>query len=231
MFSSKSIIATLLLAASTLAAPLTPSCSTDKALMVLPSTVVNLARQTGKPSFALLGVGVQNYTCSADGKYVAAGAVAELFDISCLGGKKSFDTVQDTAYKIFSLLPDKLLSSKNLNLITGPLSILSSGKHYFRVNPAGGIQPVWDMRTTGVKSVQGKPDALVVAKKITEDPAPTGAQDVAWLQLEGVEGKLATGVYRTHTRGGPPPASCKVGSAPISVKYTSKYFLFGSTVA
>lgn len=69
MLSSKSILATTLLAISALAAPLTPSCSTEKAVMSLPEGQTLLAKQTGPPSFALLGVGVQNYTCGADSKF------------------------------------------------------------------------------------------------------------------------------------------------------------------
>ncbi|KAF6761760.1 hypothetical protein DFP72DRAFT_1165446 [Ephemerocybe angulata] len=228
MFFSKSIIATTLFAASALAAPLF-SCSTAKALMTLPANETALAKQTGAPSFALLGVGVQNYTCGADAKYASAGAVAELFDISCLGGTKAFDTVQDTAYNIFKLIPDKLISAKNAGLISAPIGVFSSGKHFFTPT-ATGTAPVWDMRAVGVKSVQGKPDAYVLAAKVANLTAPNGAEDVPWLQLKNVEGDLATAIYRINTRGGQPPASCAVGSAPISVKYTSKYFLFGSTV-
>jgi hypothetical protein len=230
MFFSKSIFAAVLLAASALAAPLAPSCSTAKALMTLPAADTKLAKQTGAPSFALLGVGIQNYTCGADGKYAAAGAVAELFDISCLAGTPAFNSVQDTAYNIFKIIPDKLLNSKNLGLITTPLRILSGGKHFFTPTAAGNF-PVWDMRAVGVKSVQGKPNAFVMAGKVAGITAPTGAKDVDWLQLSNKEGALATAIYRTDTRGGQPPASCAAGSAPISVKYTSKYFLYGSTVA
>ncbi|TEB36552.1 hypothetical protein FA13DRAFT_1786951 [Coprinellus micaceus] len=230
MFSSKSIFATALLAISALAAPVTPTCSTEKAIMALPDSQTLLAKQSGPPSFALLGVGVQNYTCGADGKFASAGAVAELFDISCLAGKPAFNTVQDTAMRVWSTIPDRIFSSKLAPLITAPLGCLSAGKHYFTKNAAGGISPVWDMRTTGLKSVQGKAGAYVLAAKVANIPAPTGAQDVDWLQLKNVEGQLATAIYRTDTRGGPAPASCTAGQT-LSVKYTSKYFLFGSTVA
>lgn len=230
MLSSKSILVTSLLAISALAAPLTPTCSTEKAVMNLPEGQTILAKQSGAPSFALLGVGVQNYTCGTDGKFASAGAVAELFDISCLAGKPAFNTVQDTAFKIWSAIPDKLFSSKVAPWITAPLGLLSSGKHYFTKNAAGAISPVWDMRSSGVKSVQGKPTAYVVAQKVGNIVAPTGAKDVDWLQLKNVEGQLATAIYRTDTRGGPSPASCIAGQS-ISVKYVSKYFLYGSTVA
>ncbi|KAJ3538784.1 hypothetical protein NMY22_g5024 [Coprinellus aureogranulatus] len=230
MLSSKSIFATALLAISALAAPLTPSCSTEKAVLTVPGGQTALAQPSGAPSFVLLGVGVQNYTCGADGKFASAGAVAELFDISCLAGKPTFNTIQDLAYKIWTAIPDKAFASKHAPLFNVPLGVFSSGKHYFKKNDPSGISPVWDMRTTGVKSVKGKAGAYVVAQKVGNVVAPTGAKDVDWLQLNGVEGQLATTIYRTDTRGGPSPPQCTTGQT-VSVKYTSKYFLYGSTVA
>jgi len=229
MFSSKSILATAFFVASALAIPF-GTCSTEKALLELPAADSTLAKQSAAPSFALLGVGVQNYTCSAEGKYVLSGAVAELFDISCLAGKPAFKTIQDTALTIFKLIPDKFINNQNRGRLTGPLSLLSSGKHYF--TPKGASNPpVWDMRSTGPRAVLGKAGAYVVGSKKAGIPAPTGAKDIDWLEVNGVEGQLATTIYRTDTRGGQPPASCKAGSAQITVKYTSKYFLFGSSVA
>ncbi|KAJ2930044.1 hypothetical protein H1R20_g7056, partial [Candolleomyces eurysporus] len=230
MFSSKSILSTVVLAASAFAA-VVPSCSTAKALMKLPAGQTGLAAQTGAPSFALLGVGVQNYTCTDAGTYASAGAVAALFDISCLGGKPAFDTIQKTAYTIWKNIPDGPLSSRCQSGIATPLGVVASGAHFFTKTPAGTNAPVWDMRAIGPKNVKGKSGAYVVGAKVAGIPSPEGAKNVDFLQLKAVEGALATAIYRTDTQGGPAPASCTPGSAPISVKYTSKYFLYGSTVA
>lgn len=63
---------------------------------------------------------------------------------------------------------------------------------------------MWDFRAASAK---GNPNAFVLAAKVGDIPAPTGKQDIDWLQLNNVSGSLATTVYRTDTRGGQPPAS------------------------
>lgn len=143
-----------------------------------------------------------------------SGAVAELFDISCLAGKPAFKTIQDTALTIFKLIPDKFINNQNRGRLTGPLSLLSSGKHYF--TPKGASNPpVWDMRSTGPRAVLGKAGAYVVGSKKAGIPAPTGAKDIDWLEVNGVEGQLATTIYRTDTRGGQPPASVRSERHPL----------------
>lgn len=80
------------------------------------------------------------------------------------------------------------------------------GEHFFQTNPSGGLSPVWDFRGDSAPS---QPDAFVVAAKVGNLPAPTGHEDVDWLQLNGVSGALATTIYRTHTKGGQPPTSVR----------------------
>jgi hypothetical protein len=45
------------------------TCKTTNAKLVLPAGQTNLTAPTGDPSFVLLGVGYQNYTCSASGRF------------------------------------------------------------------------------------------------------------------------------------------------------------------
>lgn len=67
---SPSFFVTVMLAMAALAAPLIPgSCDISHAQMALPANQTALAQPSGAPSFVLLGVGVQNYTCSAAGTY------------------------------------------------------------------------------------------------------------------------------------------------------------------
>ncbi|ESK92466.1 malate dehydrogenase [Moniliophthora roreri MCA 2997] len=92
------------------------------------------------------------------------------------------------------------------------------GEHYFVPNLSGtGISPKWDFTSRAFK---GNADAFVVAARQSATPAPTGKTD-DWLYLTQVQGSLANE--------GPPPASCTPGSAPITVKYTSLYWLTGGT--
>jgi hypothetical protein len=196
-------------------------CDISKLELILPENQTALAQPTGPATAVLLGVGYQNYTCSAEGKYTAAGAVADLFDLSCLSkNKNDFDTVEDKAYdqwiKTKSPKWDPKGCGKDVPFV---------GYHFFQPATSGtGISPVWDMR-----KYTNDGTAYVVAARVAGLPAPDGTgKNVDWLQLKGVEGAMATSVYRTETRGGPAPPSCNAGvSPPFQVKYTTKYWLYG----
>ncbi|KAF9565881.1 hypothetical protein CPC08DRAFT_629174 [Agrocybe pediades] len=193
------------------------ACDPGAAKLVLPTGQTALTAPTDVISYVLLGVGFQNYTCTDAGTYASAGAVADLFDISCLNKVPAiFNSIQDIAYTAWKLAPANV---KTLGASAVGYPLL--GQHFFATSPSGtGISPVWDFRATSAK---GKADAFVLAAKVGNTTAPTGAKDVDWLQLKNVQGSLATQIYRTDTRGGPAPATCTPGSAPITVKYTSKY--------
>jgi len=199
------------------------ACSTSQAKLVLPAGQTNLTAPTGDVSFVLLGVGYQNYTCGATGTYTSAGATAELFDLSCISAmdSKLFDNIQDISFAAWSRSNFDL---KNICQDKVPFKL---GAHFFQTNANGGLSPVWDFRGD---SAPNQPDAFVVAAKAAGLSAPTGTQDVDWLQLNHVSGALATTIYRTHTKGGQPPASCTPGSAGHQVKYVAKYWLYGSNI-
>ncbi|KAF9258943.1 hypothetical protein L218DRAFT_707052 [Marasmius fiardii PR-910] len=101
------------------------------------------------------------------------------------------------------------------------LDKLVLGQHFFVSNPVTGksISPKWDFT-----NVQKNPNFFVVVDKKAAIPAPTGPQDVDWLDLTNISGSLSFEVYRTDTRGGQPPKKCQPGSSPISVKYTAIYY-------
>jgi len=194
--------------------------------LVLPANQTVLVAPTAPKSFVALGVGYQNYTCNAAGTYTSAGAVADLFDLSCLSAiTPIFNNIQDLAFPAWEAAPP------SFKIGPSTMGYPQLGNHYFQPNPSGtGLSPVWDFRA-GI--AEGNPNAFVLAAKIGDLPAPpspTSSQDVDWLQLKNVSGELATQIYRTDTRGGLPPTSCTPGSAPISLKYVSKYWLFGGSV-
>ncbi|KIY73259.1 hypothetical protein CYLTODRAFT_417223 [Cylindrobasidium torrendii FP15055 ss-10] len=188
------------------AAPQVDSGKTcDASGAVLPSS--DMPAPSGPFKYVGLGIGTQNYTCSAAGTYASAGAVASLYDLACLIGTPKFDTIQDTASELWTSAssPDTVAHRAGAGA--------KLGEHYF-IASASGISPRWDFGSKGY--VVGARDAGV--------PAPTGPQDVDWLLLHGTEGDLATQIYRVDTRLGQPPSSCEVGSELITVKYVSKYF-------
>jgi hypothetical protein len=137
----------------------------------------------------------------------SAGAVAELYDISCLFGQAQLDQVADDA--IAAWTATSVSPAEFGSLLTEVPNPTSLGQHYFITNPVTGtgINPKWDF-TSG--AFNGNSNAFIVAAKNSGIPAPTGKQDVDWLYLlplAGTTGALASEVYRTDTRLGQPPAS------------------------
>jgi len=203
-----------------LAAPVQCCDISDMQLSLPSNNRTAFSTPTSPLTSLVLGVGVQNYTCSTAGNYTSAGAVASLYNLACISHSPEFDDIQDLAYDLWNDSPTNT---------TPPMSSSFMGNHYFITSPSGkGLSPVWDYRAGVAK---GNPEAFVLAAKVADVPAPTSHQDVDWLQLKFVSGALATQIYRTDTRGGSPPTSCTPGSAPISLKYVAKYWLYGGNVS
>lgn len=83
------------------------------------------------------------------------------------------------------------------------------GQHYFITNPltGSGLSPKWDF-TSAIE--KGHPNAFIVGAKAGDIAAPTNpGTNVDWLMLNGVQGDLASQVFRVETRGGQPPASVR----------------------
>ncbi|KAK0203611.1 hypothetical protein DFS33DRAFT_1261561 [Desarmillaria ectypa] len=189
-------------------------CNVSRARLVFPNGST-IASPSSAPSFIGLGIGTQNYTCTASGVYSNVGAVAEIFDISCLLGTPLFDHIQDLAIVAWK----KARKPESVPWELG-LAFRVLGDHFFITNPVtgSGISPKWDFTASLHDS-----EAFVVGARSGSVAAPTGSSDIDWLALNRVLGSLATQVYRVDTRDGQPPATCTPGSAPITVKYTSKY--------
>jgi hypothetical protein len=159
-----------------------------------------------------LGVGVQNYTCSA-GTYTSVGAVATLFDISCLFGTPEFSTVQDDIMSLPAPVRNGIVAAASRT----PLLL---AYHYFITNPVTGtgINPKFAQAANGGASF------TTLSKK--GDLKSADAANVDLLQLSTIAGDWASTVFRVDTKDGQPPASCTVGSADISVPYAAKYWFF-----
>ncbi|KAJ7765269.1 hypothetical protein B0H16DRAFT_1796639 [Mycena metata] len=193
--------------------------------MNLPTNQTQLVSPTTAPLYVGLGVGVQNYTCSASTlKYTSTGAVASLFDISCLDKTPAFATIQTTAFNAWNAAPAGVSPNTLAAKFATPTLL---GYHYFIPSPSGtGISPKWDFTSTGKNA--GNSTAFVVGAKAGDITDPTGnvAANVDWLTLNNTQGALANKIFRIDTVNGQPPSSCVAGSADISVKYTAKYFLY-----
>ncbi|KAG8742677.1 hypothetical protein FRC10_001033 [Ceratobasidium sp. 414] len=187
-----------------------------------------LSIPSGSLVYVALGMGTQNYTCGSTGTFTSAGAVAKLFDISCLANTGSlFANIQNMAFDAASTAKGAALVSKIESLIKStPLAL---GDHYFIPNPAvngTGLSPEFDFRA-GVK--KGDPTGFAVVKKIANSASPAGTANVDWLALQNIGGtiggSLANNVMRLDTKSGQPPASCTPNST-IAVPYAAKYWFY-----
>jgi len=232
-----SVLFTLFVSGVVLAAPSKipgrTTCSAATKTLVLPSSQPSgtpLATPSGSPSFVGVGVGVQNYTCSAAGTYTSAGAVAELFDISCLP-ESELNSITTLVWDAWEHAPKQITISEVISDLEqfSPPTVL--GQHYFITNPVTGtgLSPKWDFTSA---SEAGHSDAFVVGAKTGDIPDPTTpSTNVDWLSLKNVagEGDLATQIYRVQTHGGQPPSSCTPNSTLISVRYVAQYWLYGGS--
>ncbi|KIM86697.1 hypothetical protein PILCRDRAFT_4592 [Piloderma croceum F 1598] len=229
MFST--LFAPLLLVVPVLALPNVKHqcCNLSNTTLLLPSNQTALAVPTDAPSFVAVAVGVQNYTCNATAlTYSNVGAVADLFDVSCISGTSQFSTIGNDAFGIWNHTSSSVTGQDVIKKLGLNLQLL--GHHYYVPNPnttAGSpaISPKWDFTSDAEK---GNAEAFVIGAKVGDLPAPTGKNDVDWVQLKKVEGELANTVYRVKTKGGQPPTSCTVGDPSLSVKYTAQYWLYGA---
>ncbi|KAF8199207.1 hypothetical protein K438DRAFT_1583492 [Mycena galopus ATCC 62051] len=200
------------------------TCNTSKAVMDLPANQTLLVSPTTAPLYVALGVGVQNYSCtSTTSTYASIGAVASLFDISCLIGTPVFPVIQTDAFDIWSQEPANVTATTIGSGVGAPFLL---GYHYFVTSPSGtGLSPKWDFTSTGRNA--GNASAYVIGAKVGDIPAPTNpTTNVDWLALNNAQGSLASKIFRIDTVNGQPPSSCVPGSADISVKYTAKYLLY-----
>ena len=161
--------------------------------------------------------------------------------MSCLP-EPTFSMITTLAYDAWKAAPQGVTVQSVINNLAAIKPAFVLGQHYFIVNPltGSGTSPKWDFTSA---SEAGNPNAFVVGAKTGDVPAPTNPQtNVDWLSLKGVQGELATAIYRMDTQGGQPPASvshptsffisrilmdlrpqCTPGSADISVRYSSLY--------
>ncbi|KAH6917750.1 hypothetical protein BKA70DRAFT_1455536 [Coprinopsis sp. MPI-PUGE-AT-0042] len=189
----------------------------------------SLPPPTSPLSFVTIALGTQNYTCTDAGTYTSAGAVAQMFDISCLIRTPVADALPDLLWAVWQNAPSFLTTQAIIKFVLPTNTPLALGQHYFIPNPitGQGISPKWDLTSQG--PYKGNPDAYVVGARAGGAPAPVPTRDVDWLALNAIQGSLATQVYRTDTRGGLAPASCTPG-ATAAIKYVSKYWFFGGSI-
>jgi hypothetical protein len=124
-----------------------------------------------------------------------------------MSGTPQFSTIGIDAFGIWNHTSSSITAQDVIKKLGLNLKLL--GRHYYVPNPnttAGSpaISPKWDFTSDAEK---GNVEAFVIGGKVGDLPAPTGKNDVDWVQLKKVEGELANTVYRVETKGGQPPTS------------------------
>ena len=188
-----------------------PTCDVSTAKMPSAPEALAPPAEGLQVSSVVVGRGTQNYTCdagNANAEPAAAGAVATLFDASCVAAlyPDLLDRIPGMALRFNLSDPEQLGAS--------PLPVV--GVHYFSAKTT----PFFDIGN-GVE---------VFTKKAADTPAPAtaavgqrGESAVAWLKLDAVEGTTGNvkEVYRVTTAGGAPPKTCENMPETFEVEYAT----------
>ncbi|KAJ7635061.1 hypothetical protein FB45DRAFT_743273 [Roridomyces roridus] len=203
-------------------------CSLSRVKIDLPKNQTMLVAPPTGPDFIGLAIGVQNYTC-ANSTWMNVGAVAELFDISCLAkSPDDFTKMSKAAYDAWYALPEDVPIFTVVDILAPFPAVFVLGQHYFVNSSTGSLVPKWDFTSA---ALAGHADAFFIGAKVGDIPAPDGPPAVDWLMLNNTSGALAQQVFRINTVGGDAPAgSCYAGQNPISIKYAPTYWFYGSSV-
>jgi len=196
-------------------------CSVAADVPDFPAGQTTLSVPSGQTAqFVGLGLGVQNYTCGSAGTFTSAGALATLFDISCLAKTSLFANIQTDAFDLLDDTGNFVKAEQFLQTILQSTNLVL-GQHFFVTSPSGtGISPFF----TFEQSLKNDEEFFLGAK--TGDlKSPGGSGNVDWLQLTNVEGELAETVFRVDTVQGQPAASCTTGQT-ASIPYAAKYWFF-----
>ncbi|EAW07410.1 uncharacterized protein ACLA_021190 [Aspergillus clavatus NRRL 1] len=198
------------------------SMSCDTSRIALPAFASGLPSPSSqKPLYVAVGRGTQNYTCAtstADSKPVAIGAVASLYNATCIAAKFP---------DMLAMLPNivyKMQVPKNPWDPLPPANINLLGHHFF-----SGPVPVFNFDTTPSRQY-----GVAYTKKQAELPAPSNAVKgangaVTWLYLSTINGTIGdySSVYRVDTASGAPPKTCQNMPPVITVQYAANYYFFG----
>jgi hypothetical protein len=227
------LLAARVQAAKVMAVP--PKCDLSKAVMPVAPVALPAPSQGLSVHHVAVGRGTQNYTCdagNANAKPEAAGAVAALFNASCLAA---------THPDVLEMIPGVAVHFPlDQARILGPSPLSESGMHYF----TGPKTPFFDLDVTlaGKEVTIRGTNGHVSTAKLNDTAAPPNAAHgvggelaVPWLKLGSVPGTLGTTnnikeVYRVNTAGGSAPATCKDQAATFQVQYAAVYWFYAGDV-
>lgn len=171
-----------------------------------------------------VGRGTQNYTCdlsNATAVPVAAGAVASLFNATCLSA--------DSPDLLSSIPPIALdLPTPTATDEMSPIYQDLSGHHYFIDSKTAYFNLDTDVATYGAGGFS-KTDSVDPPGDAVDGQWGRGYGAVAWLKLQSKESSdqcVFQEVYRVNTAGGNPPSTCTGQQAEFQVQYSAEYWFY-----
>ncbi|KAM0327709.1 hypothetical protein ACHAQA_006004 [Verticillium albo-atrum] len=207
---------------------LIPSCDLSQARMPAAPEPLPPVSEGLSLKHVAVGRGTQNYTCDAGNATAtpqAAGAVASLFNVSCIA--VAYPDLLALIPKVamqFNLSTEPLVPGAN-NHRLGPSNAVFAGDHYF-TDAKTPYFTVHDGERSignaycGLNSSTPAPGIAAVGQR--------GEKAVPWLKLvtkEGTTGDIQE-VYRVTTAGGTPPSSCAGQPETFQVQYAAAYWFY-----
>ncbi|WEW54726.1 hypothetical protein PRK78_000151 [Emydomyces testavorans] len=195
------------------------SCDLSKAKLPQTSEPLPDIPQGQKLLAVAVGRGTQNYTCDSDsGKPSAKGALATLFDATCMAANYPHLLSALAGAALHLDQPEPF--SKDTGISRMPVM----GHHFF----SNGTTAVFDLVKLGPSSVMKK-GAVNAPKNEMREIFGQKSGSVPWLFLESIPSSTgnAKTVYRVDTAGGMPPADCAGQPKDITVQYSSEYWFYG----
>jgi hypothetical protein len=139
------------------------------------------------------------------------GALAELFDISCLYDTSIYNHTSQIAYNSWVGSPIDSTASLIPAFGSAPPVL---GQHYYVPTPNAtttSYSPKWDFTSSGAN--KGDKKAYAIGKKVGDILSPRGNSSdggaIDWLSVQVIEGDLASQVFRIDTIGGIQPSSVR----------------------
>ncbi|PNS18262.1 hypothetical protein CAC42_7631 [Sphaceloma murrayae] len=200
-------------------------CDLSKA--VLPQAPIPLPPPTGSLSHVVIGRGTQNYTCdtsNATAVPVAAGAVATLFNVTCLAVESP-----DLVARLPNIALDLPIPYDVQDDSDAPSYYGLSGYHYF----LDGTTAFFNLDTEKHSFGEGafrKANASDAPKTAMVGPKNKGNGAVPWLLLKAAQGyggvQAYSEVYRVGTAGGSPPKTCVGQKSKFEIQYATEYWFY-----
>ncbi|KAI5481350.1 hypothetical protein MNV49_004972 [Pseudohyphozyma bogoriensis] len=217
----------------------------------LPLDQTALSVPTGDAvAYVAIARGTQNYTCDGS-TWQSTGAVASLYDISCLDSS-AYPSLATSAlavniaalrhrsrrhasHHVFDTLPRKAKRSASpspaphvYSSVGTVLSDIGSGTHgasYLGSLTYVDVEGVLTLKFDFTETVGGEAYALVERVAGLNSPDDASA-DIKWVEFSVEEGALAKTVFQVDTQSGQAPSSCSDSGSILTVAYSAVYVFY-----